>query len=378
MGVISEMKGLVGDLGKYFRVPNTSGPIFVYKDLPSAIGDIQTNKIGEIEREILNKFITLASRVKLEFDVPQQSMYKRWEKKLEPAYTFVGSMQRYIWLMLLNSIVDIVFIKDKGLIKQVKFFITHSDNHGIKGKDIVQYTDYIDETVTFEVDKRDISQVTRYADGNWGTPKNIRVAENQYWKRMNKLNDLIGVVKSNEADSLQNMYDPEKKKRAAFQKWSKEFSDQSLVVLPQEHELSPAQLIPADLTALRENIVESYCNHYQLPSPLYYININAHTDVTLASAYTQFRLCLAPIFEQLTQALSEQFGTEVTADYSALEIAAGKETLEMSQTGIYNRNELRKMKNLKPVPDGDKPPVTAGTGTKEDKEKDNGEDNNKD
>lgn len=360
MGVISELKGL-------FRVPNSAGPAIVYKDIATAIGDYpRMIKIGEFEQNVINKVCSLASRVKLEFDVPKQSFYKRWERKLEPAYTYIGSIQRYINLMLLNSVVDIVFIKENGIIKEVKFFVTHSNNHGFKRSEKVDYTDYIDLDKTYSVDKADISQVSRYADGNWSSPKGVRQAEVEYNKRVQRMNELTGVITTDEMN-LTKMYG-DKEKALTLAQWSKDLSTSSLAFSPQNHQFTSHKLEPAKLSELRENIMEAYCNFYELPSPLYYININAHTDVTLASAYTQFRLSIEPMFDQLTQALSEQFGIEVKADYSALQIAAGKETLELAQTGIYTINEMRKMKGLEPREDGDQYPQTAGTpDTSEDK-----------
>lgn len=320
-------------------------------------------KGNEIEQGVVSRIISLASDVRFVIDKPELFTYKDFEKRLEPSLVFADSIKRMVYISLVHKVLSLVFIRNGGKVREIKSFHTFQD---ADQKGNLQFTDYIEKDRHYVVPQRDIAQFSRYPDNIHHQPVNLRKAEIEYWTRWQKLNKLTGTLNTQDR-KLSDMYSSENKEGVlAIKNIGDVFSQSNIAFIPKDHEFKQVPLMAGELNRLRENLVESYCFHYGFPSPLFYINLTTHNQLTLSAALKEFKLTtLTPILNPIAEAIGAYLGASVVVDYSALTLSSAKEILEISQSGVKTINEIRKDLGLPPVEGGEQMPQAAGAPSNE-------------
>jgi len=336
-------------IGQATRVPEGIDLIYPIK----LKADYVEGAHGNIERDVIQRIVRLASHVKLKGS-------SSFTKKLEMNFPITRSVERLVFLNLTQPVMNVVFITDKSMITEVKSFGSPSSRLS-DDTDYVEFTDYIHKDKTFKVRNENVSQFSAYSDETWIVPKEARKAEKEYWDRWYKINKLTGFVVNNDFMRLGQLYTSDVEEMNARKKITDAFASSNVSFIPKDYEFKPFQLYREELTAMYELIVQQYCLHYHFPPPLFYLKVDKHTDITLSSAYKQFKLaCLKPILDPIIDHIAERLGEDIEADYTGIDVAGTKELLELSQTGVLQINELRDKVGEEEIAGGDEFPATAG------------------
>ena len=327
-----------------------------------------------IEEAVIEKICHISSLIKWKSKDP---VIRKPEIELTPA----DWARKVTFHLMTDQITSICVIKGfKGTAGMVTEYHVFSDTLKERNPINKQKHSYFEQDQEYLVDFKDINQLSgRVAShGFYDRLQMLRMAEREYWKRWERINQMEGIL-SLDPDKSRMSGTPEEILKNLNETIDR-LKNHALAITPPDAVLGNAIFRPGtiDMEKLLETVVRQYCYLFELPTSLMNLDLPTHSEVSFSAAYGGFlRQKLIPMWSPVFQILESISGYPIEVDYGQVEKASESEMAEIAvrlgQSGTLTIDEIREKLGYPKLPGGkgEDFPTTAGAGKKEDKEEGN-------